>query len=44
MIVLFGTLGAALHLALAFRRSRHDRLLSTLVALVCVTAAAAWSY
>ena len=44
LIVGFGVWGLWLYLSLATRRGRHDRLLSLLIALVCLAAALAWAY
>lgn len=43
-MVIFAAWGAGLYMALALRPGRRDRLLSILIALVCLTAAIAWAY
>lgn len=44
LIVAFGLLAGVLHLHLAARRGRKDRLLSLMIALVCLVSAGAWAW
>lgn len=44
LVVAFGVGGMGVHLLLAAQPRRRDRMLSLLVALVCLTAAIAWAW
>lgn len=44
LIIAFGVWGLGLYLGLATRPGRRDRMLSLLIALVCLAAALAWAY
>lgn len=44
LIVIFGVWGMGLYLGLAAQPRRRDRMLSLLIALVCLAASLAWAY